>query len=87
MQFKTYDEVNRMTINQLAAMYSDAEPNSIVDYKILFLKLIDAIEHIEVAENDNKEKMKEIFKPMLDAPKLAPPPSFIRRYEDYVKDK
>ena len=83
MQYKSYEEINRLTINQIAAMYSDAEPGSILDYKILFLKLLNDIEKIEVTEIDKQSELKQIFKPMLQAPKLAPPPGWKERFDTY----
>lgn len=81
IMYKTYGELMNKTLNQLAAIKSPDE----IDNKRAFAHLLldiyfDALSIPESTE-DRTDALKEIFKPMLDAAKLAPPPGFAEKYE------
>lgn len=81
MKYASYDELMSKTLNQLAAVKSP----DVIDNKRAFAHLLldiyfDALDIQESAE-DRTEELRSIFKPMMDAPKLAPPPGFIEKYD------
>lgn len=81
MRFKSYNELMNKTLNQLAAIKSP----DLIDNKRAFAHLLldiyfDALDIPESTE-DRTEELRSIFKPMMDAPKLAPPPGFTEKYD------
>lgn len=85
MKYASYDDLMSKTLNQLAAIKSA----DMVDNRRAFAHLLldiyfDSLDIPESTE-DRKEELRSIFKPMMDAPKLAPPPEFLERYRNYGK--
>ena len=85
MKFGSYEELMNRTLNQIAAIKS---PDIIFDKRSFAHLLLDIyFDSLDIPdEKENRtEELRSIFKPMMDGPKLAPPPSFVERYKNYGK--
>lgn len=78
MMYKSFSDLMCRTLNQLAAVKSP----DVIDNKRTFAHLLldiyfDCLD-IPDEEIQRKQELEKIFKPMFEAPALAPPPGFYR---------
>ena len=84
MRYARYEDILSKSLNQLAAIKSP----DVIDNRRAFAHLLLDVyfDALDIPESNNEEErveeLRSIFKPMMDAPKLAPPPGFVEKYNN-----
>lgn len=81
MKYSSYNELMNNTLHNLSVLYSFDEVTNRKEFAILLLNIYFDALNIPESTEDRTDALKDIFKPLMDAPKLAPPPSYIAKYD------